>query len=225
LDQGTVILLVRDLRFPYVNWGTRIVFLRNTLLAVLATGWTLSGASFNSLASFQGATSGLTLINFDGTSGSLAGVYTSVGVDFRPESYASVAIGPVSSPNGWFDDDFVNGEPFFPASFNANAGSVTAVGLHHVLYSGYVATLIAYDAANTVIATANSDGDPNNNDFFGVTTASPIARFEVVFQSHAGWGLDDLYFGTSSAGAVPEPSSALLVIPVAMAIAHFRRRR
>ena len=188
------------------------------LFAAAAT--LLQAGTFNDLATFQANTSGLTLINFDVDPGSnplaattsLVGVYTAIGVDFLEGDYVAVAGGPVSTPNGWFNNDFVEGKPFFRANFNFNAGSVTAVGIHHVLASAPVVDLTAYDAGGNPLGTVASDGDGETTDFFGVTTGSSISYFTVVWRTTAdGWGLDDLYFGSADGDTgtpeVPEPGS------------------
>jgi hypothetical protein len=191
---------------------------RAPLLAALflAAATLLPAGPFNDLPTFLANTSGLTLINFDvdpsnnplAPGASLVGVYSSIGVDFLEGDYVGAATGPVSPPNVWFNNEFVGGLPFFRANFNVNAGTVTAVGVHHVRYSGPIADLTAYDLDGNPLATVASDSDLNTLDFFGVTTSAPISYFTVAWRSVYGWGLDDLYFGSATGtSGVPEPGS------------------
>ncbi|MDD3581969.1 MAG: hypothetical protein PHW74_13230 [Desulfobacca sp.] len=117
------------------------------VVAVLAVSLPVGATGYNDLATFQSDAGPLTLVNFDtdqysiAFTGPLAGRYTSWGVDFGTLDYAAAAIGPVSSPNGWFVP--LSTDPF-TATFNLS--NIFAVGVHHVLNSGQSgATLTAYD--------------------------------------------------------------------------------
>lgn len=193
-----------------------------------------SGASYTDLPTFLAATSNLTLVNFDtdpdgvSFSGALTGVYSEWGVEFQGEDYSSSASGPVSSPNAWF----VSGSTTpFDAVFTI--GGVTAVGLHHALFSGQSgATLYAYDSGDNLLESAISDSDGDTLDFFGVITDEPISWFEVILnQPPGGWALDDLYFGGPGAGKkgnggeIPEPGTLALVGAGLLAAAVVRKKR
>ena len=191
-------------------------------ILVLAVGATLAAAapagaaSFNDLASFQAATTSLTLIDFNtDTSGNptvdgvdIGNTYASLGAVFPAGNvFNDSFIQPSSPPMGWLSD---SGAPASVFEVGFTIPGVTAIGVLNVLNASQ-ATLSAFDAANNLLELVLSDNDYGSLDFFGVTTAADIARVTIVFDGRFGWGLDDLYFGTAGDHRVPEPGSLALL--------------
>jgi hypothetical protein len=167
------------------------------------------GDTYNDLPTFQAATENLQLLNFDVDANGvpfnlfdqIGGRYGSLGVQFPTGNYISPASGPVSAPNGWFNDTTPDGglSRVFDANFTAT--NVTAVGVHQVLFAGTGGTrMVAYDSGGAELGSVSGDNDSNTLDFFGLTTTTPIARVVVTFTTPNGWGLDDMYFGQSAGG-------------------------
>lgn len=189
------------------------------IVAAVAAMWaaTSDAAVYNNLAAFQAATQSLTLIDFDtDTFGNptvghtpIGNTYASLGAVFPiANEFENHFIGPVSPPNGWINNSFQGGMPFFDVLFTG--GNVTAVGVHNVLFGFPAATLSAFDSSNNFLGSVTSDNNGQTLDFFGLTTTTPIARVEVRFSFASGWGLDDLWFGQAGTATVPEPASMVV---------------
>jgi hypothetical protein len=190
---------------------------------------------FNDLASFQAATGSLQLIDFDtdtlgnptvdGTQ--IGATYSPLGVTFTAGNVFEAGFSdPVSDPTGWLNDTFVGSDIVFDADFTIPG--VTAVGVHNVGNAGLPqgSVLRAFDSLSSLLETVTSDADGGTLDFFGVTTSTDIARITITVPNAIGWGLDDLYFGSAGATAVPEPGVlAFLAGPVLLAAYGTRRRR
>ncbi|HZW10803.1 MAG TPA: hypothetical protein VFF69_12950 [Phycisphaerales bacterium] len=182
-------------------------------LIALAAG-SARGDTFNDLASFEGATENLVLLNFDVDENGRAfnlfdqigDRYGTLGIHFPAGNYTAGGNGAPSLPNGWFNDTTPDGgiSRVFDAEFTAS--DVTAVGVYQLLAAGGGGTsLVAFDAQGGVLGSVSGDNDVDTVDFFGLTTTSPISRIEVTFTNPGGWGLDNLYFGQQ----VPAPSAGV----------------
>lgn len=203
---------------------TLVLFAALALVSVPASA---AVVTYTDLASFQGATSGLVLINFnedpsnnpiaDGTP--LGSIYSSLGVVFPDGNSAIDGFAqPNSPPNGWINST----SRYFDATFPSGA---TAVGVFNVLFAGQ-STLTIFDAGNNPIGSAVSDGNLQTLDFFGLTSTLPFYSIQITVGDDGGWGLDDLYFSpAASNGAIPEPSSLLLLGGGLAALLALRRKR
>jgi len=186
-------------------------------VAVLGCVGAAVGGVFNDLPSFQAATTGLTLINFDtDPSGAptvdgapIGSTYAALGALFpTPNVFEFGFAGPVSPPGGWLNDTLVGGDRVFDVDLT---GGFRAVGVHNV-QNGSVpngAILRAFDASDVLLASVTSDTVGSTRDFFGVTTTAPIARVTITAITPGGWGLDDLYIG--GAEVIPEPATLSLL--------------
>ncbi len=172
-----------------------------------------NAAVYHDLGNFLADNSISAYINFDeDTSGNatvpgsaIGSTYAAWGVEFPAGNDFSTATGPVSPPHMWLNNTQIDDYILFDADITAS--DITAVGVHHVLFAGGgTTTLTAFDAAGGVLGSVNGDSDVDSLDFFGLTTAAPIAHIEVKFYNWFGWGLDDLYIGQ-----VPSPSAAALL--------------
>lgn len=81
-----------------------------------------------------------------------------------------------------------------------------------------VQRLTAYNGGGDVLAYVDADDDINMLDFFGVTTAEPMADVVIYFSDDFGWGLDDLRLGQ-----VPSPGAAVLGLRGVAAVGRRRR--
>jgi len=191
-------------------------------ILVLALGATLAAAapagavSFNDLPSFQTATASLTLIDFStDTSGNstvdatdIGETYSSLGAVFPAGNvFEDAFIQSASPPMGWLSNTRAPTSVF---EVNFTIPGITAIGVVNV-FSGSQATLSAFDSADNLLESVLSDTNLFSLDFFGMTTASDIARVTITFDGISGWGLDDLYFGAAGSHAVPEPGALALL--------------
>ena len=192
------------------------------IVAVLMLGGASSSlagvVSYNDLATFQASTGPLAHVDFDCCTGGteIGNTYAGLGVTFPiGNRFEAGFIQPVSNPNGWINDT----SRFFDADFSAG---VTAVGVHNVFNAG-TSTLTAYGVGGVVLGSVTSDSENSTLDFFGITTMADILRIEINVVN-SGWGLDDLYFGTSGS-AVPAPSMLSLLLIALGGLGMLSRRR
>lgn len=203
-----------------------------TLLSVAAIA-ALAGPAladqFHDLPTFLTATPGARLVNFDtdpsgaalgpGSDVEIGATYGAWGLSF-PRGNRSVTFfgGPVSPPRGWLNDTDVGGDKIF--NFDVMSGDYTAVGVHNVLFGGFVggSTLRAYGDGGVLLDSVTSNVIAETLDFFGVTTDAPIRRVEITVNGGGGWGLDDLYVGQ-----VPAPSSVAALGLAGLALGRRRR--
>lgn len=207
---------------------------RSTLVfaigAMLAAAAPAGATSFNDLASFLAATGSPTLIDFNtDTAGNptvdnvqIGDTYASLGAVFSAGNvFENSFIEPASPPMGWLSN---SGAPASVFEVGFTIPGIKAVGVVNV-FAASQATLTAFDAADNLLELVLSDNDLGSLDFFGVTTASDIARVTITFDGSSGWGLDDLYFGAAGGHAVPEPGSLALLGLGLAGLGLVRRRR
>ncbi|HRJ50274.1 MAG: hypothetical protein KF787_02835 [Phycisphaeraceae bacterium] len=195
-----------------------------SLAVIAAAGMSASAASFNDHASYLAATVNNVVINFDtdpagnplSSGQEIGSTYAAWGAEFPAGNFVGAAVLPVSSPLCWFNDTIEDGGPRFDVKITAP--DITAVGVFNVLYSqGLFQRLTAYNGGGDALAFVDADNDINTLDFFGVTTAEPIAYVVIQFRDQYGWGVDDLHLGQ-----VPSPGAAVLGL---MGVAAVGRRR
>jgi hypothetical protein len=165
--------------------------------------------------SFLGTAGQVTTINFDQdacgntitvpSGGLLAGdIYSPVGVTFAagvvfPDPSAT------SRPN-IISHTQINTPT--PARVDATFVSpVNAVGINN---AGAGAILRAFDVNDALIVSAKTDTDPATSDFLGITSPTPIHRFEYDFVSGLGFGGDDLVFTQIQ---TPDCAAPVLSVP------------
>lgn len=198
--------------------------------ALAAAAGTASADQFSDLMTFQGATTGNRLVNFDtdpagnplgpGGDVEIGMTYDAWGLEFPAGNRSVTFFGqPVSPPRGWLNDTDVGGDKIF--DFDIFSGDYTAVGVHNVLFGGIVggSTLRAYGDGGVLLESVTSNTIPETLDFFGVTTTAPIRRVVITVNGGGGWGLDDLYVGR----VIPAPASAAALALAGLGLARRRR--
>lgn len=189
-------------------------------LSCLALPATASVSGFTNLAAYQAAAPPeLFLLTFDGNSGTTNGKGFNPFIDFDSPEAANPDL-VLNSGNILRDTGSTiapNNVGPIGGRFN---GPVNGIAFDLTLVEGTAQTVRLFDAGGSLVGEATT---PVGNTFFGVVSTAPFVSFIIqngVFAS--GIGNDRYFLDNFRANAVPEPSSALLLLLAAAFLASMR---